>query len=140
MSGEIAQPFTTRLAFSTELVAELGDTRSRLRAVAQRSKSAVIVHAGGEVDAFNEETWRRLIGEAARATRSPGPLVVDVNGLDFMSCCAFGVLADEADRCSERHVALHVVSADPRATRFAEVCGFGGVLSVHPTASAALAG
>lgn len=139
MNAEIAEPCTARLRLSTQLVAELSDPGSRLRAVAQRSKSAVIVHAGGEVDAFNEGSWRRLLDETAQATQSPGTFVVDVNGMDFMSCCAFEVLADEAQRCRDRRVVLRLVSAQARVGRVVEACGFGDILSVHPTAGAALA-
>ncbi|MEM6108417.1 anti-sigma factor antagonist [Mycobacterium sp. 050272] len=139
MNAEIAEPFTTQLVLSNQLRSELGDTRSRLRAVVQRSRSAVIIHAGGEVDAFNEETWRRLIGETANAAPSPGSFVIDLNGLGFMSCCAFGVLAAEARRCHERRIALRLVSGEPRVRRFVEACGFDSLLPIHPTASAALA-
>jgi hypothetical protein len=48
----------------------------------------VIVRAGGEIDAANEHIWRRLLGEAAAVAFSPGAVVVDVSGLDFMGCCA----------------------------------------------------
>ncbi|MEZ0351074.1 anti-sigma factor antagonist [Mycobacterium sp. pR1184] len=139
MNGDIAEPFTTQLVLSTQLMSDLDDARSRLRAVAQRSRFAVIIHAGGEVDAFNEETWRRLIGETATSAPSPGSFVVDINGLGFMGCCAFGVLADEARRCDQRRVALRLVSGAPRVKRFVEACGFHGLLPIHPTASAALA-
>ena len=45
----------------------------------------------------------------------PGPFVVDVTGLDFMGCCAFAVLADEAQRCQRaRHRAA---SGELRADR-----------------------
>ncbi|WP_442931489.1 uracil-DNA glycosylase family protein [Mycobacterium sp. 050128] len=51
---------------------------SRLRAIAQRGNSAVVVHAGEEVDAFNIATWRRLISVAPKvnfscAATTPGP-------------------------------------------------------------------
>ncbi|SOX52679.1 STAS domain-containing protein [Mycobacterium ahvazicum] len=139
MNADVAQPFTTRLSLSSQLVSELSDAQSRLRAVAQRSDVAVVVHAGGEVDAFNVDIWRRLISEAANAARSPGTFVVDVNSLSFMSCCAFGVLADEARRCDERRIVMRLVSAEPRVKRFVEACGFDGLLPIHLTAGAALA-
>lgn len=139
MNFEIAEPFTTRLMLSKRLTSELADVRGRLRAVVQLSRSSVIIHVGGEIDAFNEATWRRLIAEAATAAPAPGSLVVDVNAVGFMGCCAFEVLVDEAQRCRSRRVALCLVSSVSRVTRFVDACGFGGVLPVHPTAIAALA-
>jgi anti-anti-sigma factor len=129
--------FTTPLTLSPRLVRELTDARGTLRAVTQRSDSTVIVRAGGEADAFNNRTWRRLIREAAAAATRPGSVVVDVNALDFMSCSAFVVLADEAERCRRRGVELRLVSLGPRVARIAYLGGFGKVLPVHPTVHSA---
>ncbi|BBY22106.1 anti-sigma factor antagonist [Mycobacterium stomatepiae] len=139
MSSELAGPFTTRLTLSTRLASELAGARGRLRAAAQLGRSAVIIHVGGEIGAFNKDIWRRLIAEAGTAAPAPGSLVVDVNAVGFMGCCAFEVLVDEAQRCRHRRIALRLVSSIPRVTRFVDACGFGGVLPVHLTASAALA-
>jgi anti-anti-sigma factor len=139
MNGEVADLFATRLMLSTRLMSELADVGTRLRAVVQRSDTAVIIHAGGEVDACNEGSWRRLVREAAKAARPPGPLIVDVNGFDFIGSCAFEVLADAARRCGRRGIALYLVSPGARVARFVEACGFGDVLTVYPTAGAALA-
>jgi anti-anti-sigma factor len=140
VNREVAEPFTTGLVLSTRLASELTDVRSRLRAVAQRSRSAVIIYAGGEADAFNEDTWRRLIGEIANAVQPSGLFVVDVNGVGFLGCCAFQALADEARRCRGRGIALRLVSREPpRMSRVIHACGFSGLLAVYASASAALA-
>ena len=88
-----AEPFSTHLMLSTRLLYELGDPHSTLRATTDRSGPAVLIHAGGEIDACNEHTWRQLLDEAAAVVSAPGPFVVDVAGLDFMGCCAFAALA-----------------------------------------------
>ena len=124
---------------STRLIRELGDPHSRLRATAQRSGPAVIVRAGGEIDAANEHTWLQLVTEASAVATPPGPFVVDVNGVDFMGCCAFAVLADEAQRCQGRSIALLLVSCNPGVARVVEACGLDAVLPVHTTTDAALA-
>jgi anti-anti-sigma factor len=136
--ADVAEPFATRLTFSEQLVAELGSARSRLRAAGQRSESAVIINAGGEVDAFNHDSWRQLIRETASAAEPPGSFVVDVNDFEFMGCCAFEVLAAEAERCRSRGVTLRLVSRKPATARFAAACGFADILPVHPTAVSAL--
>jgi anti-anti-sigma factor len=123
---------------STRLITELGDPQSTLRATTQRNGPVVIIRAGGEIDASNEDTWRRLVSEAAAVATPPGPFVVDVNGLGFMGCCAYSVLADEADRCRRRGVGLRLVSCDPSVARIIKACEFSVVLPVHPTTDSAL--
>lgn len=135
-----AESLSTRLILSTRLVSELGDPHSTLRATTDRSAAAVLIYAGGEIDACNEDTWRQLLGEAAIGADAPGPFVVDVSGLDFMGCCAFAALAEEAERCRERGIELRLVSHQPFVARIVESCGLSRMLPVYPTVDAALAG
>ena len=140
MSPVITEPMSSpHLMLSTRLVYELGDPHSTLRATTDRSGPAVLINAGGEIDACNEHTWRQLVSEAASVVTPPGPFVVDVTGLDFMGCCAFAVLADEAQRCQERGIELRLVSREPVVARIVYACGLGGILRIYPTADAALA-
>jgi anti-anti-sigma factor len=133
-----AESFPAQVKLSARLVSELGDPHSTLRATTQRNGPVVIVRAGGEVDASNEHIWHRLVGEAAAVATQPGPFVVDVNGFDFMGCCAFAILAAEAERCRRRGVELRLVSCDPGVARVIEACNLRDVLSLHPTTDAAL--
>ncbi len=128
-----------RLMLSTRLVYELGDPHSTLRATTDRRGPAVLIYAGGEVDACNEQTWRHLVSEAAATVASPGPLIVDVTGLDFMACCAFAVLADVAETLRRRGVELRLVSRQPIIARIVDACGLGGALPVYPNVDSALA-
>lgn len=130
----------TPLVLSPGLISELDDVHNKLRASAKRSGSAVIVHAGGEVDAFNEPTWRRLLDEAATATPEPGPLVIDTDDFDFMACCAVAAMAEQADRCRGRGVRLHLVSRKPIVTRLLVAARLTGLQPVHPSIESALAG
>jgi anti-anti-sigma factor len=140
MSPVFAEPMSSpHLMLSTRLVYELGDPHSTLRATTDRCGAAVLINAGGEIDACNEHTWRRLVSEAASVVIPPGPFVVDVTGLDFMGCCAFAVLADEARRCRQRGIELRLVSRDPIVARIVDACGLSRVLPTYPTADAALA-
>ena len=140
MSPVIAEPISrSHLMLSTRLVYELGDPHSTLRATTDRNGAAVLINAGGEVDACNEHTWRQLVREAASVVIPPGPFVVDVTGLDFMGCCAFAVLADEAQRCRERGIELRLVSREPIVARIVDACGLNRVLPIYPTSDAALA-
>jgi anti-anti-sigma factor len=133
-----AESFLTLVTLSARLLSELGDPHSTLRAITQRNGPVVIVRAGGEIDASNEHTWHRLVGEAAAVATQPGPFVVDVNGLDFMGCCAIAVLAAEAKRCRQRGVEVRLVSRSPGVARVIEACNLRDVLSLHPTMDSAL--
>jgi anti-anti-sigma factor len=140
MSAIAVEPISSPpLALSTRLVSELGDPHSTLRATTDRSGAAVIISAGGEIDACNERTWRHLVSEAASVVSPPGCLVVDLTGLDFIGCCGFATLADEAERCHRRGVELRVVSNQPIVARIVDACGLGDVLPVYPTEDSALA-
>ena len=140
MSPVITEPTSSpHLMLSTRLVYELGDPHSTLRTTTDRSGAAVLINAGGEIDACNEHTWRRLVSEAASGVMAPGPFVVDVTGLDFMGCCSFAVLADEARRCRERGIELRLVSREALVARIVDACGLNGLLPIYPTADAALA-
>ena len=134
-----AQLFPPHLMLSTRLLSELGDAHSTLRATVQGSGSAVIVYAGGEIDACNENTWRELLSEAATFVTPSERFVVDVSGLDFMACCAFAALADEANRCRRRGVDLCLVSGQPSISRSVAACGLRDVLPIYPSAHSALA-
>jgi anti-anti-sigma factor len=133
------ESISTHLMLSTRLVYELGDPHSTLRATTDRSGPAVIVSTGGEVDACNEHAWRQLLDEAAAVVTAPGPFVIDVSGLDFMGCCAFAALAEEAERCRQRGIELRLVSHEPIVARIVQACGLTQMLPVYSTTDAALA-
>ncbi|QLL06025.1 anti-sigma factor antagonist [Mycobacterium vicinigordonae] len=134
-----SESFSIPVPFSRRLASELGGPTSTLRATTVRNGSAVVIRASGEIDAANEHTWQGLLREAAAVAVEPGPLIVDVSGLEFMGCCAFTVLADEAERCRRRGITLRMVSDNPALSRIVHACSFSGVLPVHPTTEAALA-
>lgn len=134
----IAEPSFNHLMLSSRLISELAQARSTLRTTIERSGLAVIVSAGGELDASNETTWRRLLSEAAAAAGSPGPLVVDISGLDFMGCCAYAALGEEAERCRRRGVEMRLVSSQPVVARIVTACGLSELLPVDDSVDTAL--
>lgn len=133
-----SESFSVPVPLSNRLASELDEPNSALRATTVRTGSAVLIRAGGEVDASNEHTWRGLVTEASAVATHPGPLVIDVSSLAFMGCCAFTVLADEAQRLRRRGITLRMVSSDPGVARIVDACSFASVLPVHPTTEAAL--
>ena len=100
--------------------------------------SAVVIIAGGEVDASNEGDWNYLLAEMAATATPPGPVVVDVRGLDFMGGCAYAVLARQAERCRRRGVTLCLVSTQPIVARTVAACGLRWMLPIYPKIETAL--
>lgn len=140
MSLAIAKSFSNHLALSTRLVYELGDRGSTLRAITDRRGAAVVIHAGGEIDACNEHTWRKLVSEGAATANPPGYFVIDVTDVDFMGCCAYDVLAEVAERCRQRGVEVRLVTRAPIVTRIVQACGLSALLPIYQTVDHALAG
>jgi anti-anti-sigma factor len=134
----MAEPSFHPLMLSSRLISELAHARSTLRATTERYGSAVIVSAGGELDASNDSTWRRLLAEASAAAGPPGPLVIDTSGLDFMGCCAYAALAEVADNAREHGVQTRLVSNQPVVARIVRACGLSDALPVDATVDAAL--
>jgi anti-anti-sigma factor len=134
----LADQSFNHVMLSGRLISELARSRSTLRATTERSGDVVIVSAGGELDASNEATWRRLLSEAAAAANAPGPLIVDISGVDFMACCAYAALGEEAERCARRGVAVRLVSNQSHVTRIVATCGLSDLLPVDAHLDAAL--
>jgi anti-anti-sigma factor len=132
------QPSPIPLTLSANLVLALNNPRGVLSTVAQRNGTIVTVYAGGEVDAANEQSWRQQLRQAAAATTPPGPLVIDTDGLDFMGCCAFTALAEEADRCRSRGIRMCLVSRKPIVRRIITAAALGSRLRLYPNMDTAL--
>lgn len=111
---------------------------TEVRVVLERTGSALLVSAGGSVDASNVDVWRRLVAEAAALTEGPGPLIVDTSGLEFMGVCAFTVLGEESSRCRRRGISFCLVSSQPIAGRVVKATGLGSELSFGATIDEAL--
>jgi anti-anti-sigma factor len=126
------------LMLSGRLISELAQARSTLRATTERSGLAVIVSAGGELDASNDATWRRLLSEASAAAGAPGPLVVDTSGLDFMGCCAYAALAEASEHSRDRGIEMRLVSNQPVVARVVRACGLSDLLPVDASVDEAL--
>jgi anti-anti-sigma factor len=123
---------------SASLVAQMGGAGNTLHATIENSGGAVLLYAGGEVDAANESIWRRLLGEAATATAAPGPLLIDTNGLDFMAGCAYAALAEQADRCRIEGIKLCLVSAQRIVARVVGVLKLDRQVPLYHNVDAAL--
>ncbi|HZE17659.1 MAG TPA: anti-sigma factor antagonist [Mycobacterium sp.] len=117
--------------------AQFGGVPGALRAAVERSGSAVIVSADGEVDVSNQDEWEYVLSKAAATTPAPGPFVIDVRDLNFMGSGAYAALAREADRCRRRKISVRLVSQQPIVARTVAACGLRPVLAIYPSLAAA---
>lgn len=123
---------------SANLLWALKKPRGIVGTLVTRDQAIVTVHASGEVDAADKDSWRQLLREAAAATPSPGLLMIHTDGLDFMGGCAFTALADTADRCLIRGVRICLVSRQPIVSRIVNATGLAALLPIYPDADTAL--
>jgi anti-anti-sigma factor len=114
------------------------DAGARLYAVVDRSGGATMLRPHGEADAYTLRIWQRLLRQASAATRAPGTLIIETADLGFLSCRAFCVLADEADRCRKHGIDLCLVGRQPTVTRLVSAAGLSERLPVYACIDAAL--
>lgn len=100
----------------------------------------LIVQVFGQVDAHNEPTWERMLGESAAAAPDGSILVVDGGSLDFMSCGALVTLAKQAVDSRQQGVTVRLVTTLPSIRRVIANCGLDDAISAHPDVESALNG
>lgn len=125
-------------AIELHLTATISHPSRQLRATGERSGSAVLLYAGGSVDACNVAVWRQLLDQAAQATWTSGALIVDTSRLEFMGCCAFVALAEESARCRRRGIRLCLVGGRGIAARVVAAGGLQAELPLYSNVKAAL--
>ncbi|MGB3334718.1 MAG: anti-sigma factor antagonist [Mycobacterium sp.] len=114
-------------------VAQGSPAEDELHVLLERRGSALLVRAGGSIDASNVVVWRRLVGEAAEVATAAGPLIIDTSGLEFMGICAFAVLVEASVGCRRRGIRLCLVSDQQIAARVVDAAGIDAALSFAAT-------
>ncbi|OZM78291.1 STAS domain-containing protein [Pseudonocardia sp. MH-G8] len=104
-----------------------------------REAGAVVVVVSGEVDlSTGSELLDALISEVDRH-QGGGPLIVDLDGVRFLSSAGLSALA-QADRAArEREVDLRVVSSSRVTLRPLQITGLTGRLAVFADRADAMA-
>ncbi|MGW5317377.1 anti-sigma factor antagonist [Nocardia thailandica] len=106
------------------------DTRDRLDARRERRPGAVVLSPRGEVDAYTQNRWCRLLDDAASRLGPGDQLVVDLRELTFLSCRALEDLAVRAQRCHAAGGRLLVVADQPWLVRVSRAIGLDEWLPV----------
>src|ERR1700761_1377921 len=132
------RPLSTRVGLSARLLQQLGAPSSTLRAVVERFDAAVVVHAGGEVDASNDSTWRRLLVEAAAAAAPDAALIVDLAALKFVSCSALEALSQQSQWCRRHGVQIRLVTEQSAISLVVTASAHGSPIPTFPSVGLAL--
>jgi anti-anti-sigma factor len=127
------QPTAAHTGLTPRLVRQLGAPSNTMRAFIERDDSAVIVYVGGEVDACNESTWRRLLGEAAAAAAPGAALIVDLTGLKFVSCSALEALIRQSHWCRRHDVQMRVVTEQAVIRQVVGACAPAHEVPIFPS-------
>jgi anti-anti-sigma factor len=94
-------------------------------AVEQQSRDgAVVLHLSGEIDMATGPRLERSLATALMAAAPPGPLIVDLSGVQHLGSVGIALLTSYHRRCRLSGIGLRVVSGDGPAA---------SVLSIAPT-------
>jgi anti-sigma B factor antagonist len=97
----------------------------------------MVLSAQGEIDVATAPQLRQEIVEIASA--GSGPLVVDLDGVDFLDSTGLGVLVSGLKRFRTLGTDLLLVSTRTRVLRVFEITGLMQVFSISDTVDAAVA-
>lgn len=104
----------------------------------------VVTRVHGEIDLNVMDDLRQAFGTALALTTAPFPMVVDLEGVSFLSSAGLNELIETDRRARERGAELRVVATRREVLRPLEITGLLGLLdvrdSVEDAMSTALAG
>lgn len=89
------------------------DTCMRLRAELHIRPTVTILSVHGEIDAYTQNRWRRILDTALAAAEESGRLVVDVDNAYFIGCRAVLDLAQCAQQGATRGIQVSAIDPVP---------------------------
>ncbi len=95
-----------------------------------------VLSAHGEIDVATAPQLRQQIVELASA--SSAPLVIDLEGVDFLDSTGLGVLVSGLKRFRTLGSDVLLVATRPRILKVFEITGLTQVFSIHSTVEDAL--
>lgn len=104
----------------------------------EEQSDAVIVRAGGELDAFTVDQLTKHLQEAEDAVTPPAPVLLDLTDLTYLSSAGVAALVIHTQRCAERKTRLRVVADQPAVLRPITLTGADDTIHVVPTLEKAI--
>jgi anti-anti-sigma factor len=94
---------------------------------------AIVVRASGEVDLHTAAALAAALRESCDSARPPGPLVIDLTGIQLFSAAGLKLLVTTQQHCHERQVALRVVATDRSVLRALHITKLDEQFDVGPS-------
>lgn len=101
-------------------------------------QNAVIVRAGGELDAFTAEQLAKHLQEAEDAVTPPAPVLLDMTEITYLSSAGVATLVIHTGRCAELNSRLCVVADQPAVLRPITLTGADKIIAITPTLDKAI--
>ncbi|HVV13462.1 anti-sigma factor antagonist [Amycolatopsis sp.] len=101
---------------------------------------AVVLRVAGEVDMATAGQLAAQLCAAREAVTPPGPVIVDLDGVEFLGSAGLVALVREFAHCDRYGVELRIVSSSRPVLRSISRTGLGELLPVAPTMHEALVG
>jgi anti-anti-sigma factor len=101
-----------------------------------REQGAVVVTAGGELDAFNAEELAAALGEAGDGTVDR--LVIDLGRVSFLDSTVLGLVVRKVNETVDRGGHARLVLPETSARRIFEITTLDRVLPLAPSRRDAL--
>ncbi|MFL6124997.1 STAS domain-containing protein [Actinophytocola sp.] len=121
-------------------VATVTDTNEALFWVRrEQHPDAVVVRAGGELDAFTVDQLTKQLREAEDAVTPAAPVLLDLTGITYLSSAGVATLVIHTQRCTELNSRLCVIANQPAVLRPIALTGADNNINVAPTLEKAMA-
>jgi anti-anti-sigma factor len=98
----------------------------------------VVVRAGGELDTVTAEELAQRLKEAEDAVTSPGPVLLDLTDVTYLSSAGIATLVIHTRRCAELNSRLCVVADQPAVLRPITLSGADKAIEIAPTIEEAI--
>ncbi|PWW62723.1 STAS domain-containing protein [Actinokineospora spheciospongiae] len=114
-------------------------TSEMLTVEAGDNAEAILLRVRGEIDMGTAPILRRGLDDAAARRTDERPVVLDLSGVGFLASAGLALLVEYHRTLLDRGAALRVVSNGGPVLRAIQVSSLDKVLTVYPSAEAALA-
>jgi anti-anti-sigma factor len=106
-----------------------------LRCNHEATESHQIFHLTGQLDAFSEPVFRKVLGKYV--DEGSANVILDLTTVDFIDSSGLGALVQLAKKCQTRSGIFQVVT-NPRVTQTVKLVRLEAFLNLRPTMAEAL--
>jgi anti-sigma B factor antagonist len=104
----------------------------------EEQADAVIVRAGGELDAVSADQLAEQLLKAEDAVAPPAPVLLDLTGITYLSSAGIATLVIHTQRCAELNSRLQVIADQRAVLRPITLSGADDVIDIAPTLETAI--